>query len=316
MRLLTSAAWTAYWSPILRALTTQCLNPCREIRQQAFASLERTLLSPSLASAEHTEWTAIFSDVLFPLVTQLLKPEIYQSDPVGMSETRVRAATLLCKVYLHYLNLLAEWDGLLDLWLRIISVLDRLMNSGQGDNLVRVSRLFCHYEVVLVIPFDLPAPRDFSRKYDPWIGWLTRSQEEAVSENLKNILLVMSNAGFLTPPSNSASSSSSTPPRDAPSEGEQHPSSRQQRQEQLWTETWKRINRFLPSFFAELFPDEARKAKGAGATSAPAPSAAGSGGAGSSPAAAATASEALGDKGGEGAVDSEKDAFQDQDEGD
>jgi brefeldin A-resistance guanine nucleotide exchange factor 1 len=73
-----------------------------------------------------------------PLITQLLKPEVYQSDPLGMSETRVRAATLLSKVYLHYLVLLGDMGGkeLLDLWLKIITIMDRLINSGQGDNLV------------------------------------------------------------------------------------------------------------------------------------------------------------------------------------
>ncbi|KAF2491994.1 Sec7-domain-containing protein [Lophium mytilinum] len=187
-------AWTAYWSPILVALTKQCLNPCREIRQQAFASLQRTLLSNELASPDHKEWTDIFGEVLFPLITQLLKPEIYQSDPVGMSETRVRASTLLCKVFLHYLVMLSDWDGMLDLWIKIITIMDRLMNSGQGDSL-----------------------------------------EEAVSESLKNILLVMSSGGFLAPP-------------------DQKPE-----YEELWNETWKRLNRFLPNFFAELFPEEAQK---------------------------------------------------------
>lgn len=54
-----------------------------------------------------------------------------------MGETRVQAATLLCKIFLHYLVLLSEWDGMLDLWLKILEIMDRLMNSGQGDNLVR-----------------------------------------------------------------------------------------------------------------------------------------------------------------------------------
>ncbi|KAG9234636.1 hypothetical protein BJ875DRAFT_461136 [Amylocarpus encephaloides] len=128
-------AWAAYWSPIFRALTTQCTNPCREIRHQAFASLQRTLLSPELTSGEHEEWTAIFGEVLFPLIVRLLKPEVYSSDPVGMSETRVQAATLLCRIFLHYLVLLSKWDGMLDLWLKILDIMDRLMNSGQGDSL-------------------------------------------------------------------------------------------------------------------------------------------------------------------------------------
>ncbi|KAF7869708.1 hypothetical protein EAF04_004492 [Stromatinia cepivora] len=128
-------AWAAYWSPIFIALTTQCTNPCREIRHEAFSSLQRSLLSPELTSGDHEEWTAIFDEVLFPLITRLLKPEVYSSDPIGMSETRVQAATLLCRIFLHYLVLLSKWDGMLDLWLKILDIMDRLMNSGQGDSL-------------------------------------------------------------------------------------------------------------------------------------------------------------------------------------
>ena len=64
---------------------------------------------------------------------------------------------------------------------------------------------------------------------------LTILEEEAVSENLKNMLLVMSNGGYLAPP-------------------DEHPE-----REELWNETWKRINRFQPHLFAELFPEEAGK---------------------------------------------------------
>jgi brefeldin A-resistance guanine nucleotide exchange factor 1 len=94
------------------------------------------LQSPDLTSEDHLEWTAIFDEVLFPLILRLLKPETYKSDPVGMGETRVQAATLLCKIFLHYLVLLSEWDGMLELWLKILDIMDRLMNSGQGDHLV------------------------------------------------------------------------------------------------------------------------------------------------------------------------------------
>lgn len=182
-------AWMTYWSPIFEALLTQCLNPCRKIRHQAFTSLQSALLSPHIASADHQEWTAIFDKVLFPLIRQLLKPEVYQTDPVGMAETKVQAANLLCKIFLHYLVLLSEWDGMLDLWLRILDIMDRLMNSGQGEHL-----------------------------------------EEAVPESLKNILLVMADGDFLTPPK----------------PGETSP--------ELWDETCKRVDRFLPDLMLELFP--------------------------------------------------------------
>jgi brefeldin A-resistance guanine nucleotide exchange factor 1 len=134
--LTANLAWAAYWSPIFKALTTQCTNPCREIRHQSFSFLQRTLLSEELTTGNHEEWTAIFGEVLFPLIFRLLKPEVFSTDPVGMSETRVQAATLLCRIFLHYLVLLSKWDGMLELWLKIIDVMDRLMNSGQGDSLV------------------------------------------------------------------------------------------------------------------------------------------------------------------------------------
>lgn len=160
-QLETEEAWKAYWSPVFRCLATQSTNPCREIRQLSLSSLQRCLLSPELASPDHTEWTNIFSEVLFPLIQQLLKPEVYQTDPVGMGETRVQAAQLLCKIFLHYLVLLSEWPGVGELWSGILEVMERLMGSGQRDG-----------------------------------GIL----EEAVPESLKNILLVMGSGGYMVPP--------------------------------------------------------------------------------------------------------------------
>ncbi|KER00235.1 hypothetical protein AUEXF2481DRAFT_45433 [Aureobasidium subglaciale EXF-2481] len=128
-------AWQAYWLPIFRCFIMQCVSPSREIRQQSFSSLQRCLLSNDLASPEHKEWTNIFSQVLFPLVQQLLKPEVYQMDPAGMGEMRVQTAQLLCKIFLHYLVMLSEWEGMHDLWMEILDLMDRLMNSGQGNTL-------------------------------------------------------------------------------------------------------------------------------------------------------------------------------------
>lgn len=201
-QLETNEAWRTYWSPIFRCLATQCVNPCREIRQQAFTSLQRCLLSPELASTDHTEWTNIFAEVLFPLINQLLKPEVYQTDPKGMSETRVQAAQLLCKIFLHYLVLLSEWEGVLDLWVKILELMDRLMNSGQSDMLV-----------------------------------------EAVPESLKNILLVMGSGGYMVPP-----------------DAEEN-ENRTEQQQQLWSETWDRLHRFLPDLMPEVFPGAVNKPK-------------------------------------------------------
>lgn len=187
---------------------SQCTNPCREVRQLAFSALQRTLLSADLTNSDPTEWTAIFGKVLFPLILTLLKPEVFSTDKEGMSEMRVQSASLLCKVFLQYLVLLAGWDGMLDLWVKVIEIMDRLMNSGQGDSLV-----------------SLQLVMDYSEQE------LTTAQEEAVRENLKNVVLYMASSGTLVPP-------------------EQDPS-----RKELWDETWKRVDRFLPDLRAEIAPE-------------------------------------------------------------
>ncbi|KAH6703350.1 ARF guanine-nucleotide exchange factor 2 [Verticillium dahliae] len=186
-------AWSAYWLPIFQAMTTQCTNPCRDVRLLAFTSLQRSLLSPDVTCSDHQEWTAIFGEVLFPLIHRLLKQEVFTSDRDGMGEMRVQSSSLLCKVFLQYLVLLSTWDGMPDLWLEIIDIMDRLMNSGQGDSL-----------------------------------------EEAVRENLKNVILFVSSSGFLVAPSQDAS------------------------KETLWNETWNRIDRFVPDLRRDLALDEPR----------------------------------------------------------
>ncbi|KIW01849.1 uncharacterized protein PV09_06698 [Verruconis gallopava] len=194
-------AWTAYWSPIFRALTKQCLNPCREMRHRAFAMLQQTLLHASLVPEvgdRDREWKAIFDEILFPLIGQLLKPEVVATDLQGMAETRIQAAQILCKVFLYYIGALSEWPGLVKLWAKILQVMERLIKSGQGDTL-----------------------------------------EEAIAENTKNILLVLSSQGILVPPAEN------------------------REREALWNETWKRLDRFLPDLFSEVFPEELKKPRSA-----------------------------------------------------
>ncbi|KAJ5279431.1 hypothetical protein N7478_004803 [Penicillium angulare] len=128
-------AWAAYWYPIFHTLSGQCVNPCRDIRHHAISTLQRSLLSVELISDDDKEWATLFDEVLFPLILRLLKPEVYHSDPIGMSETRVQAATLVCKIFLRFLDQLPNRDGMLSLWLQILDILDRMMNSGQGDSL-------------------------------------------------------------------------------------------------------------------------------------------------------------------------------------
>jgi golgi-specific brefeldin A-resistance guanine nucleotide exchange factor 1 len=228
-------AWATYWSPIFRNLSTQCVNPCREVRHQALSHLQRCLLSPGLTSPStthsskleieaeseeqhNTEWMAIFHEVLFPLLLRLLKPEIFSLDPLGMSETRTQAANLLCKVFLHYLVRLVEGDCMLEVWLKVLDVLDRLMNSGQSG----------------------------ARGGGSSSGGGAEGLEEEIPEILKNCLLVMEGAGYLKPPRSQP-----------PAQGEKEEGIRVEGT--IWEETRRRVERFLPGMFEQVFPEQVKQ---------------------------------------------------------
>jgi len=155
-------AWEASWVPLLSAYAQLCLSPARELRQTAISSLQRTLLAPEILHSEMVDLTVIFEKVFFPMLDELLKPQVFRRDAEGMGETRLRASALLCKIFLQYLVQLSESVGMRrmrELWIKILGYQDRFMHSGRRDQMF-----------------------------------------EAVPEALKNVLLVMNASGFLVPP--------------------------------------------------------------------------------------------------------------------
>jgi len=86
---------------------------------------------------------------------------VFQWDPQGMPETRLRSSALLCKAFMHFeIREGQQNDDLRTLWIQILDMLDHLMNIDKGDQLY-----------------------------------------EAVPESLKNVVLVMNATGLLVPPS-------------------------------------------------------------------------------------------------------------------
>ncbi|KNF04843.1 hypothetical protein PSTG_01897 [Puccinia striiformis f. sp. tritici PST-78] len=156
-----SRPWASFWMPVLLAYGQQSINGNREVRQQALGNLQRSLMAPEILSNGNVDLTIIFERVLFPVLEELLKPQVFRRDPDGMGETRLRASGLLCKIFLHYLVQLSQqgMPTMTELWLQILGFLDRFMHSGRRDQMY-----------------------------------------EAVPENLKNVLLVMHASGFLIPP--------------------------------------------------------------------------------------------------------------------
>ncbi|KAF8498362.1 Sec7-domain-containing protein [Gautieria morchelliformis] len=157
-----SHAWRIYSLPILVSLGHQSSSASRDVRHSAMSQLQRILLGPYITTSDndHAQVDETFNRVVFPLLDELLKPDVFQRDPQGMPETRLRASALLCKVFLHFeMRLSQSKSDIRVLWIQILDLLDRFMNIDRRDQLY-----------------------------------------EAIPESLKNVLLVMNASEILVPP--------------------------------------------------------------------------------------------------------------------
>lgn len=98
----------------------------------AITYLQRALLVHDLQTLSGPEWEQCFQRVLFPLLSYLLQP-IAPRDTVAMEETRMRAATVLSKVFLHHLTPLLSLPTFFNLWLLILDFMDKYMHADKSD---------------------------------------------------------------------------------------------------------------------------------------------------------------------------------------
>ncbi|KAG9226057.1 hypothetical protein CCMSSC00406_0008719 [Pleurotus cornucopiae] len=155
--------WYQYCFPLMNSLGRQSTNAAREVRYSALSQLQRLLLGPYMVfeNVNPIQVEEIFNRVLFPLLDDLVKPQVNERDPQGMPESRLRAATFLCKAFMHFEVRESQADADIRIvWIQVLDLLDRLMNVDKSEPLY-----------------------------------------EAVPESLKNVLLVMNAAGLLVPPS-------------------------------------------------------------------------------------------------------------------
>ncbi|XP_037094857.1 Golgi-specific brefeldin A-resistance guanine nucleotide exchange factor 1-like [Pollicipes pollicipes] len=121
--------WEGGWCPLLQGIARLCCDPRRQVRASAVTYLQRSLLVHDLQALAPTEWEACFHKVLFPLLAKLLEP----SPAAGLEETRMRAATLLCKVFLQHLTPLLSLPTFTALWLTILDFMDKYLHADRAD---------------------------------------------------------------------------------------------------------------------------------------------------------------------------------------
>ncbi|KAM9611611.1 Golgi-specific brefeldin A-resistance guanine nucleotide exchange factor 1 isoform 5-T6 [Morphnus guianensis] len=127
--------WSSCWCPLLQGIAWLCCDARRQVRMQALTYLQRALLVHDLQALDALEWESCFNKVLFPLLTKLLE-NISPADVGGMEETRMRASTLLSKVFLQHLSPLLSLTTFAALWLTILDFMDKYMHAGSSDLLL------------------------------------------------------------------------------------------------------------------------------------------------------------------------------------
>lgn len=127
-----SFLWTKCWCPLLQGIAQLCCDNRRDIRMSALTYLQRALLVHDLQSLTAVEWESCFNKVLFPMLARLLEVSS-PSDPIALEETRMRAATLLSKVFLQHLNPLLSLSTFTALWLTILDFMDKYMHADKSD---------------------------------------------------------------------------------------------------------------------------------------------------------------------------------------
>ncbi|XP_069096639.1 Golgi-specific brefeldin A-resistance guanine nucleotide exchange factor 1 isoform X1 [Pleurodeles waltl] len=127
--------WSKCWCPLLQGIAWLCCDVRRQVRMQALTYLQRALLVHDLQTLDALEWESCFNKVLFPLLTKLLE-NISPADEGGMEETRMRASTLLSKVFLQHLSPLLSLATFAALWLTILDFMDKYMHAGCSDLLM------------------------------------------------------------------------------------------------------------------------------------------------------------------------------------
>lgn len=124
--------WSKCWCPLLQGIARLCCDMRRDVRMSALTYLQRALLVHDLQALSAVEWEACFNKVLFPMLSRLLEVNS-TGDPMGVEETRMRAATLLCKVFLQHLTPLLSLSTFTALWLTILDFMDKYMHADKSD---------------------------------------------------------------------------------------------------------------------------------------------------------------------------------------
>jgi brefeldin A-resistance guanine nucleotide exchange factor 1 len=128
---------------LIQALAHQCFNPCREIRSSAINSLQGVVLSVEVD--EELTLFGIFEYGIFPLLTELTKLEVLQTDVQGFVATQVETLSLTSKVFLNFCTDFKKeetdrvWLGILDHFIAMNNLTQDTQENIKNDKILNES---------------------------------------------------------------------------------------------------------------------------------------------------------------------------------
>uniref|UniRef100_A0A5S6QUR4 SEC7 domain-containing protein n=1 Tax=Trichuris muris TaxID=70415 RepID=A0A5S6QUR4_TRIMR len=125
--------WGRVWQPLLQAMARLCFDRRKVVRSTAVTLLQRSLLIPELRRLDGADWEKCFYNVFFPLLNALVENAESEDDTCGNDETRVRALTMAGKVFLQHLMFLSALPSFVDLWMDILSFMERYLQLKSSD---------------------------------------------------------------------------------------------------------------------------------------------------------------------------------------
>mmetsp|Transcript_37601 Transcript_37601/g.72072 ORF Transcript_37601/g.72072 Transcript_37601/m.72072 type:complete len:1470 (+) Transcript_37601:478-4887(+) len=121
---------------LVDSLARLSLEPRPEVRNHAVVALQRVLLAGDTLDLPAERWHAAFGSLVLPLLSELAQLVQDRSSDVPESERTLRmAVAMLSKTFLQYLPKLHKLDQFPELWLSILSHLERCMKCARSEEL-------------------------------------------------------------------------------------------------------------------------------------------------------------------------------------
>lgn len=90
------------WYPLIEAISHQCYNPCRQVRNHAIKTLNAFLISNDELPLKELSVDKILDSACLRLLIELMKPEVNGTDVKGMVKTQREVLAFTCKVILTH----------------------------------------------------------------------------------------------------------------------------------------------------------------------------------------------------------------------